>query len=526
MRNTYRMKHIYIIIALLSSNICIAQTDTPRLVVSIVVDQLRSDLLEAFSPMYGDGGFKRLLTEGRVYQEAQYPFVRPDRASAVATLYSGCAPYSNGVVGARWFDRQSLRPVYSAYDPNTTGIGTAEGASPRQLAVSTLTDELKIATGGSGIVFAISPFRDAAIYSAGHAANAAVWIDDNTGQWCTTSYYGGLPSWADGMNKSLPLSERIKNEWEPVNELVGNFDYFTTRKMREPFKHKFTGEKKYVEFKTSGLINEEVGRMATVALQSSGMGLDAVTDILALTFYAGNYQHKSCTEMPIEQQDIYVRLDRVIADIIDRTEQIAGKGRVLFILTSTGYQDEDVPSLERYHIPTGSFSMVRAASLLNMYLGAVYGQERWVEAHYGSQIFLSHKLIEDKSLNINEMLERCADFLIQMSGVKDVYTSQRLALGAWTPGIKSLRNSINPKYSGDIILDIQPGWHLLNEDLNESIYVREGHIAFPIIFYGSGICKGEDHTPVETDCVAAAAARMMRIRVPNACSASPLRGLH
>ena len=171
-----------------------ASGGVPRVVVNILVDQLRSDYLNAFMPLYGQEGFVRLLNEGRVYTQAEYPHYRPDRASASATIATGTSPCDHGVVGLRWMDRETLRPVFCVDDKQYAGILTDDCSAPTFLAVSTLGDELKVASEGRSIVYAIAPYRDAAILSAGHAADGALWIDDHTGNWCTTSYYGaGIP---------------------------------------------------------------------------------------------------------------------------------------------------------------------------------------------------------------------------------------------------------------------------------------------------------------------------------------------
>ncbi len=505
-----------------------AQTapEVPRLVVNILIDQLRTDYMEAFSPLYGEGGFKRLFRDGRLYTHAEYPFASPDRASATACLYSGTGPYNNGIVGDLWMNRNTLHPVYCVDDNEHAGILTTEASSPKHLGVSTLVDELKVATEGRALAFAIAPNRDAAILSAGHAADGAYWINDLTGQWCTTSYYGDYPRWALDYEQYKALAKRISSiEWVPSNALVGNFNYFVSGGEGSPFKHKFSGPRKYREFKASACVNEEVNRFALHCLQHTSLGMDAVTDFLALTYYAGNYDHLSVSEAPIEQQDTYVRLDAALAQLMEEVEKRVGAGRVLFVLTSTGYADETTPSLSKYRIPTGTFNLERASALLNMYLMAIYGQGRFVETEYDSQLYLNHKLIEERQLNLTEVLERSQDFLIQMSGVKDVYTSQRLTLGAWTPGINRLRNGYNPKCSGDILIQVASGWTLEHQPSNTLQLVRDSYLGFPLIFLGCGVPAEVVHTPVTVDCVAPTLARLMRIRAPNACSAAPLPGL-
>ena len=154
----------------------------PRLVVNITIDQLRTDYIQAFAPLYGPDGFKKLLSEGRVYEAASYDFLPIDRASAVASISSGTTPYYNNIVSSQWLDRATLRPVYCVADSKV-------GTSPRLLSTSTIGDELKVATGGSALVYALAFSRDAAVLSAGHAADGAVWVDDSRGVLATSAYY-------------------------------------------------------------------------------------------------------------------------------------------------------------------------------------------------------------------------------------------------------------------------------------------------------------------------------------------------
>lgn len=526
MNNNYRYRILTSLVALMAIMGAEAQTapEVPRLVVNIIIDQLRADYMEAFSPLYGDGGFRRLLQEGRVYQQAEYPFADPDRASAVACMMSGACPYDNGIVGERWLNRQTLRPQYCVDDDKFRGNLTAEASSPENLAVSTIGDELKIATDGKGLVYSVAPFRDAAILSAGHAADCAFWINDLTGQWCSTSYYGTYPQWAVNYDTYSSLRSRIgAMSWIPSNELVGNFNYFVSGGMRSPFSHSFKGDRKFREFKASALVNEEVSRFAMYCMQNTLMGVDAVTDILNVTYYAGNYDHKSVTECPMELQDTYVRLDQTLATLMDDIEKKIGRDKVLFVVTSTGYTDSHYTgNLSKYRVPTGTFSITKAQMLLNMYLIAVYGQGNYVEQCMDNELYLNLKLIEQRNLNLTEVLERSSAFLIQMAGVKDVYTSERLALGAWTPGISRLRNAYNPKTSGDILIQVAPGWTLLNETTYEKQLSRESYMGFPLIFLGSNIQSEKIVTPVTIDMVAPTIAQTLRIRAPNGCAQRPL----
>ena len=528
---TNRQHYLLTSLAMLMVMMCAeAQTapEVPRLVVNVVIDQLRTDYLEAFSPLYGDKGFRRLIREGRVYSQAEYPFALPDRASAVATLMSGATPYENGIVGERWLNRSTLHSMTCVADKEQTGLFTQERVSPVNLGVTTISDELKVATEGKALVYGIAPNSDAALFTAGHAGDGAFWIDDETGQWCTTSYYNAQPHWLSYYNNSDHAASRINSlVWEPLNELVGEFNYFVSGGMKKPFHHVFKGDHRFRQFKASAMVNEEVNDFVSHCLHNSLLGIDPITDFLSVSYYAGNYDHKTVADCPMEIQDTYVRLDEQLARLIDMVEKKVGRQRVLFVITSTGYSDAEQLSedLSRYRIPTGVFNITRAQLLLNMYLSAVYGQAQYVEASMGNQLYFDLKGIEKRNINLSELLERSADFIIQLSGVRDVYTSQRLTQGAWTPGIRNLRNAYNPRCSGDILIQVAPGWVLVNEQTGERLQHRESYMGFPLYFYGLDITPELVDLPVSVDRIAPTLARFMRIRAPNACSAAPLTGV-
>ena len=189
-----------------------AQTSaTPRLVVGLTIDQFRADYMEAFSALYGERGFKKLLKEGRIYYNAEYDFINVDRSSAVASIYTGTTPYYNGIVGNNWMDRSSLRIIKAVDDPAFMGIYTSESTSPARLTVSTLSDELMVATCGEAETYSIAPTREMAVLAAGHASKGAFWLNDENGKWCGSTYYGNFPQWVTSYNDREGLDFRIGN---------------------------------------------------------------------------------------------------------------------------------------------------------------------------------------------------------------------------------------------------------------------------------------------------------------------------
>ena len=169
----------------------------PRLVVGLTIDQLRTDYIEAFSALYGERGFKRLWKEGRIYRNAEYDFINVGKSSAVAAIYSGTTPYTNGIVGDNWMDRSTLRVLNCVDDADFMGIYTSESTSPQKMKVSTLTDELVIATQGVAEVYSIAPTREMAVLAAGHASKGAFWLNDETEKWSGSTYYGTFPCMGD-----------------------------------------------------------------------------------------------------------------------------------------------------------------------------------------------------------------------------------------------------------------------------------------------------------------------------------------
>ena len=427
----------------------------PRLVVNIAIDELRTDYIEAFAPLYGEGGLKKLLQQGRVYEAASYSFEPLDRASAIAAIATGTTPYYNGITSSKWLDRKSLRPVGCTDDDRYT-------ASPKKLSTSTIGDELKVATNGAAIIYAIASEKDAAILSAGHAADGAIWIDER--------------KWLDAY-KSV-YSQRTEDE---------------------------------------GSKNLAVVQAAKECVRDNRMGKDEITDLLSITLSA---KGRNATNWQKDMESVYRKIDQVVAELISGIESSVGKQNVLFFLTSTGYTTQENVDYTRYQIPTGTFYINRTANLLNIYLGAIYGQGRYVEAIFRNQIYLNHQLLEQKRIGLAEVLTRSQEFLIQNAGVRDVYTSTRLLDG--NSDIEKIRNGHNPAISGDIIVEVAPGWQLYNEDNQQKYTSRVSFVPFPVIAYGGNIKAERITMPIAVDRIAPTIAKAIRIRAPNACKAAPL----
>ncbi|NDV58659.1 alkaline phosphatase family protein [Bacteroides sp. 519] len=495
---------------------------TPKLVVGLTIDQLRTDYIEAFSALYGEKGFKRLWREGKIYLNAEYNFASVDRASAMAAIYSGTSPSMNGIVSSRWLDSSTLRPVSCVEDASFIGYYTGENSSAAQLLTSTIADELKLSSQGRALVYAIAPFREAAIFGAGHNGNGAFWVNDMTGKWCGTTYYGDFPLWVSSYNDSKAVDTRIATmTWAPSLQ-PSHYINIPAELSQHSFNYKFEDAKrnKFKRFINSPLVNDEVNLLVENFLDNSTIGQDNITDLLSVTYNAGSQQDAPLSML--EVQDTYVRLDRSLARLLDSIDKKIGLNNVLFFITSTSCSDTEPTDYNQYKIPGGEFHINRCTALLNMFLMATYGDGQYIEGHHGTQIYLNKKLIEQKQLNLAEIQTKAADFLIQFSGVNEVYSSHRLLMGAWNPEMAMQRNAYHRKRSGDLMIDVLPGWSISEENNINSKIVRHTYIPMPLIFMGYSVKPEIIHTPVTMDHIAPTVAYFMRIRAPNACTAKRL----
>ena len=418
------MKNRYLYITLLSVLALQAEAQgqrdlkpVPRLVVNIAIDQLRSDRLEALMPQYGEEGLRKMWQEGLVFEHASYPF-RPDRASAISSLVTGTTPFYHTITGERWISRETLQPVYCTDHQRQKGQPSAQ-----HLAVSTLSDELKMATHGQGKVMSVAPTADAAILSAGHHTDKTCW------------------------------NSHPKQHWT----------------------------------------HRDITQQALQCVTEGSLGQDTIPDLLFLTYDASD-----------KGEQTYTLLDQEIARLMGGIEAQVGQGKTLYVVTSTGYDQTSQAEYSNYQIPTGTFYINRAANLMNMYFGALWGTGTYVEACYQDQLYISHRLLETKRISMDEILRKGKDFLIQMAGVKQVEAHPY------------------ETHIGDLVIRTAPGWQIENEDTHEQTQLKNRLAYMPIIVFGPGIQATTIQTPVSVLQIAPAIAKAIRIRAPNACEAEPL----
>lgn len=502
---------------------------TPKLIVAITIDQLRGDYLEMFQHTFGEKGFKRLFNEGLVYADLEFDFPHLDCASTITTIFTGANPSYHGIIGENKYLANQNREISSFADESYNGNNATQRYTPLSIKVSTIADELKIASGGQSDVFAFAPNVSQALATGGHAANGAYWIDEQNINWTTASFYKSKHPVVEQYNRSSDaLNRKISTfTWQPAMD-ISNYKVFPYTKNLYKFRHFIGVDKKdnIRLLKQSPFVNSEICGIAEKVLISSSLGKRQNPDFLAITLYAGNFEKSLDKNYSVEIQDTYYRLDKEIAKIIDAVDAAVGLQNSLIVVTSTGYFNEQEVIPTDITTAGGDFYPERSISLLNMYLMALYGHEQWITKYYNQQLYFNKKLIEDRKINFIDMQQKAAEFLVQSAGVHDVITSYQMLHGAHNQNVQRYRDGFHKGISGDLYLELQPGWRVVYENNPDNTSrVRHNAVLAPVVFLGNGIKPQKVNRVINATEIAPSVSHRLRIRAPNAAKSNILKEL-
>lgn len=499
-----------------------AQADStrPRLVVGIVVDQLRTDYIELLQNYFGEKGFKTLLNDGVYIRDVDFRVPRLDAASATAMLQTGSYPSQTGVPSATYFDAsvpggQLRLPLVSTKSANITN----DSFTPEGLRLSTLSDELSIDGGGTSSVYSVALDPQQAVILAGHSGKGAYWVNNTSGNWVTSSYYGALPASLSTRNLRNSLSQRVDTMiWRPSSNL-NRVPGLPAHKLTTPFKYTLSRNDRdvYKKFALTPMANAEVTDVAIDIINSLPQGgATSVTDMVNVAYSLAPYRYGADGNARTELTDAYLRLDAQIGRLIDAIDRKVGRGNALIWVSSTGYFDDALPADERYRIPGGEFSARKARSLLNSYLSAKFGSGAYVSAIRDGQIFFDRQAIEQMRLDSDKVIADARQFVIKMSGVSDARTLAEV-LSPRTEREENLRLGLDPRICGDIIVDFTPGWTVSYDETlpAQQKTVRENVVMTPAMIIAPGLSPVKISTPTDATALAPTVAGLLHIRSPN-----------
>lgn len=468
--------------------------------VGIVVDQLRTDYIELLQNYFGERGFKTLMRDAMYLRDVDFKVPGLDATSATAMLQTGAYPSQTGVPAAAVYDVTSVGTSLKLPLVSSSGSSiTNDAFSPAGLRLSTLADELVIDSKGTSSVYSVAIDPQQAVILSGHSGKGAFWINNSSGNWATTSYYGSLPASLSSRNMRNALSQRVDTmQWRK---------YRFSRQDRDVYK----------KFAASPLANVEVTDVAINLLNDLNLGAKAgETDMLNVAYSLAPYKYSTESSPREELADAYRRLDAQIGRLIDAIDRRVGVGNAVIWLSSTGYYDDALPVEDRYRLPAAEFSAKRARSLLNSYLSAKFGSAGYVNAIRDGQVFFDRNVMEALKTDPSKLIEEARAFLVKLSGVAEAYTLNEI-LKPSTGEMEALRLATDPRTSGEIIIRFAPGVTISYDEQTpvQTQYIRESAVMTPAFIMAPGLSNAKITDPVDAVQLAPTVAGQLHIRSPN-----------
>ena len=486
-------KNILILLLLACSLIGHAQVNRPKLVVGIVVDQMRWDYLYYYNKEFVEGGFKRLLAEGYSCENTMIPYIPTVTAIGHSSIYTGSVPALTGILGNSFFING--KNTYCCGDDNVQSVGSSskEGKmSPRNLLASTIGDELKLATDFKSKVIGVALKDRAAILPAGHSADAAYWWDTSAGHFVTSTYYmDKLPSWAVEFNK--------KHQQKPGSD---------------------------IKSKPQGVTM--TFDMAEAALKNERLGLGTETDMLAVSVSSTDIiGHMYSTRGP-EIHDAYIQLDHDLAHFFNTLDAQVGRGNYLVFLTAD-HGGSHNPNLMRSHkLAAGGFAGWDLMKEINKELQQSFGTKaNFILGENALRIYFDRKSIAEAGLELAKVKAKAKQLLEKKENITYVVDYDNVATQPIAQPIRErIINGYSRERGGDLLIITNPGW--VNcpsssdyKGTNHGLWnPDDSHI--PLIFMGWGITPGATSHPTSMTDIAPSVCSMLHIQMPNACVGNPV----
>ncbi|MCP5112022.1 MAG: alkaline phosphatase family protein [bacterium] len=497
----------------------LAQAAPPKLVLVISVDQFRYDYLLRFQDSY-QGGLARYLTQGAVFTNAHHEHFPTVTAIGHATILTGATPSVHGIVGNGWYDRSSGREITSVSDNSVRllGAGPGTGSSPKNLAVSTVGDELKQTAAHKSKVIGISMKDRAAILSVGRMADAAYWYDTKTGRFVSSSYYTDeLPAWVGEFNDAGHAARFAGRVWKPFGASNGEpFARFATE----------TNSKYFNSLRRSPFANELVAAFARQAIQSEELGRHEGTDLLAVSFSANDYVgHEYGPDAP-EVRDISIRTDRLLNELFRFLDSEIGMGHILVLFTAD-HGVAPLPEVMRQRgMPGGRLPPKAIEKALVGRLSERYGEGKWVLGWSGPAPYLDHELVRDKGLDLAGVRKVAAEAVASIPGVARVYTYDDLAAAriAGDQVDRRVIRGFHSKRGSDLYVVLAPYWLSQAHGTSHGTpHNYDSHV--PIMFLGPGIRPGHYHSAAAVNDIAPTLSVILGTELPSGSSGRVLTGM-
>jgi len=513
-----------------------SQNSSPKLIVGIVVDQMKTEYLYRYSENYGDGGINRMLNEGLECENNHFNYIPTYTGPGHASIFTGTTPSMHGIIANNYYDRMLKKVVYCAYDSTVTqteGKKPAGMMSASRILKTTIGDEIKMANDKS-IVVGISEKDRASTFPAGHMADGAYWLSGK--KFITsTAYLDKVPSWVKEFNERKLVREYLSKPW---NLLLPKEKYFTKRDV-VPYEGKFKDEKApafphdlpaiYASTEKAGLIkstpfgNTLTLDMAIAAIEGENMGQDENMDLLCVSFSSTDYVGHKYGTRALEMEDTYYRLDADLERLYNYLDQNIGMDNYAVFLTADHGAAVTPGYLLENNINAGLFKVKPLKEKIEGMLDKKFKKGDWILNMTDSYIFLNHELMDKKKLNKKKVYRFVKEILDFYPGIHRSYDRISLSENDYTDWLGSrVKNGFNNKYSPDIIYLMEPGIIEYGEHgtTHGSGYTYDTHV--PLLFMGAGIPKGKVTSMTSITDIVPTLCTLYDIPLPSGCTGKPI----
>ncbi len=506
----------------------------PKLVVGIVVDQMRWDYLYRYYNRYGNDGFKRLLNQGFSCENTFISHLPSYTAVGHSTIFTGSVPALHGIAGNDWTDQLTGKTVYCTEDSTVQSVGneSEDGQmSPRNLLVSTVTDELRLATNFRSKVVGVSLKDRASILPAGHLGNAAFWFDDASANFITSSYYmEKLPDWVNAYNKSNKVAQLIEKGWNtlyPINTYInsdndnksyeGKYRGETTSTFPHAINEVYKQSKGF--FRATPFGNTLTLDFAKAALEAYQLGRGEATDFLTINCASTDYVGHMFGPNSIEVEDTYLRLDQELASFFEMLDNKIGKGQYLVFLSADHGAAHAIGFMQEHQLPADFWYAKPLADSLNKILSNKFNTQGLVRSIMNYQVNFNLSKINSEHLDYTAIKKATVDFLQQQPGVNYAVDVAQLGNSPVPELIKTMiANGYNFKRSGGVQIILTAGWfegYSKTGTTHGTWNPYDTHI--PLLFYGWNIKPGKTNHETHMTDIAATVAALLHIQMPNGC---------
>lgn len=508
--------------------------EKPKLIIGIVVDQMRYDYLTRYFNSYGNDGFKRLLREGYSLENAHFNYIPTYTAVGHASVYTGSTPDHHGIIGNNWYDKFLKKEIYCVDDIRYSSIGTESKygqKSPYRMLSTTVSDQLLLAQNMRGKAIGIALKDRSAILSVGHTATAAYWFEGgNKGNFITSSFYmKELPKWVVDFNNQKKAQFYTSQPWNTLYDIKS---YRNSTPDNSIFEGVFKGEKFPVFPHDIPNLKAENGNLSIIsetpfgnsitldfakaAIISEKLGKTNETDFLSISFSSTDYVGHKFGVDAIETEDTYLRLDKDLADLLKFLDKEVGLGKYTVFLTADHGAVRVPAYLDSLKIPAKYFDAKKFKIFLDSISIKNFKSTELVENMSNYQLFLNKDKITSLGLKVDEVAEIFTNELVNFETINKVVSAKTLQNSNFTKGILNvLQNGYHQKFSGDVILIPNPASISRQKTgtTHGSGFSYDTHV--PIIFYGNGIKKGVSKKYYEITDIAPTIANLLRIEAPN-----------